>query len=258
MGMVLYKICTGGNNKAVLFSSTQNPRFVPFYTGNWSIQLRASNAAGGTNTTALSYWVNVSNAPSPYVPVPAFSSDVTAGAAPLIVQFTDSSLDNILGWNWNFGDGSTSTASNPVRQVYHSGNLYREFRGSECERIQNYNKDRVCNGRKLARCLVYRHLLPVTAPLDVMFTDSSTGTSITNRRWDFGDGNISTYAGATNPTHRYSSAGTYSVSLTVTSAGGFNTQLRSNYISVGSPPPSATPVASFSGTPLAGTAPLVT
>ena len=33
-----------------------------------------------------------------------------------------------------------------------------------------------------------------TAPLDVTFTDSSTGTSITSRRWDFGDGNISSYA----------------------------------------------------------------
>ena len=64
------------------------------------------------------------------------------------------------------------------------------------------------------------------------FTDSSTGTSITNRRWDFGDGNISNYATATNPSHRYASAGTYTVNLTVTNAGGSNSQLRSNYISV--------------------------
>ena len=91
-----------------------------------------------------------------------------------------------------------------------------------------------------------------TAPLDVMFTDSSTGTSITNRRWDFGDGNISNYATATNPSHRYTSAGTYSVNLTVTNAGGSNSQLRSNYISV----TPAAPVAAFTGTPLSGTAPL--
>ena len=65
-----------------------------------------------------------------------------------------------------------------------------------------------------------------------MFTDSSTGTSITNRRWDFGDGNISNYATATNPSHRYASAGTYSVNLTVTNAGDSNSQLRSNYITV--------------------------
>ena len=87
------------------------------------------------------------------------------------------------------------------------------------------------------------------------FTDSSTGTSITNRRWDFGDGNISNYAAATNPSHRYSSIGAYSVNLTVTNAGGSNSQLRSNYITVSAPPPAA-PVAAFTGTPVTGTAPL--
>ena len=70
------------------------------------------------------------------------------------------------------------------------------------------------------------------APLDVTFTDSSTGTSITNRRWDFGDGNISNYAVSTNPVHRYTSAGTYTVNLTVTNASGSNSLLRTNYIIV--------------------------
>ena len=46
-----------------------------------------------------------------------------------------------------------------------------------------------------------------TAPRDVTFTDTSTGTSITNRRWDFGDGNISNYAAVTNPSHRYTGPG---------------------------------------------------
>src|SRR5665647_2644204 len=93
-----------------------------------------------------------------------------------------------------------------------------------------------------------------TAPLDVTFSDSSTGTSITNRRWDFGDGNISSYVAATNPVHRYTSAGTYSVNLTVTNAGGSNSQLRSSYVTVAAPP--VAPVAVFTGTPLTGTAPL--
>jgi PKD repeat protein len=84
-----------------------------------------------------------------------------------------------------------------------------------------------------------------TVPLTVVFTDSSSGTSITNRRWDFGDGNISSYAAATNPTHVYSSAGTYSVNLTVTNASGSNSQLRSNYITVSGG--SATFVATTSG-----------
>ncbi|HUW86462.1 MAG TPA: PKD domain-containing protein, partial [Methanoregula sp.] len=93
-----------------------------------------------------------------------------------------------------------------------------------------------------------------TGPLDVTFTDSSTGTSITNRRWDFGDGNISNYAVSTNPSHRYSSAGTYSVNLTVTNAGGSNSLLRSNYISVTALP--VTPTAAFTSNIQTGIAPL--
>ena len=42
-----------------------------------------------------------------------FSSDVTSGRAPLTVQFTDLSTGNVTGWNWDFGDGTTSTEQNP-------------------------------------------------------------------------------------------------------------------------------------------------
>ena len=94
---------------------------------------------------------------------------------------------------------------------------------------------------QLQRLLVHR--LPGHAPLDVTFTDSSTGTSITNRRWDFGDGKSPTMLQRpTPPTGTL--AGTYTVNLTVTNAGGSNLQLRSNYISVSAAPPAA-PVAAF-------------
>jgi PKD repeat protein len=55
-----------------------------------------------------------------------------------------------------------------------------------------------------------------TAPLNVQFTDTSTG-QITAWSWTFGDGTTST---AQNPSHSYSSAGTYSVSLTATASNG--------------------------------------
>jgi PKD repeat protein len=96
-----------------------------------------------------------------------------------------------------------------------------------------------------------------TSPLAVTFTDSSTGTSITNRRWDFGDGNISTYTTATNPSHRYANPGTYTVNLSVTNASGSNSLKRTSYITVTALPVTpVAPVAAFIGTPLSGTAPL--
>ena len=57
-----------------------------------------------------------------------------------------------------------------------------------------------------------------TTPLTVHFTDQSTG-SPTSWAWDFeSDGHVDSTA--RNPTHAYNAAGTYSVKLTVTNAGG--------------------------------------
>ena len=69
--------------------------------------------------------------------------------------------------------------------------------------------------------------------LAVQFTDSSTDSdgTIASRSWTFGDGGTST---ATNPSHTYAAAGTYSVSLKVTDNGGAtNTKTTSVTVSSG-------------------------
>ena len=70
-----------------------------------------------------------------------------------------------------------------------------------------------------------------SAPLAVQFTDLSSG-SPTSWSWVFGDGGTSTVQ---NPSHTYNAAGSYTVSLTATNAGGPNTQTKTNYITVTSP-----------------------
>src|SRR5207245_10646144 len=90
-------------------------------------------------------------------------------------------------------------------------------------------------------------------PLTVQCTDESTpGTSpITGRLWDFGDASTST---AANPSHIYTTPGTYTVVLSVSTADGQNTATKGSYIQV-SPTPVA-PTAEFTGTPTSGLAPL--
>lgn len=87
------------------------------------------------------------------------------------------------------------------------------------------------------------------APLCVNFTDGSTvgGNGTINQwYWDFGDGFTST---SQNPTHCYSVAGTYSVTLTVTTSDGCtNTIVMPNYINV-----FAIPVAEFTFSPIPAT-----
>jgi len=72
------------------------------------------------------------------------------------------------------------------------------------------------------------------APLTVNFTSTSTG-SITGYAWTFGDGTTSAMQ---NPAKVYTSAGVYTVSLTVTGPGGSNTQTRTNYVTVAPVPDS--------------------
>ena len=92
-----------------------------------------------------------------------------------------------------------------------------------------------------------------TAPLTVTFTDTSVAGSgtITSWAWDFGDGNTSTLQ---NPTHTYTAAGSYTVTLSVTD---------SNALSDGALPQSVVvsaagvgPSASGTAVPSSGVAPL--
>ncbi len=50
-----------------------------------------------------------------------FTSDLTNGLAPLQVAFTDQSVGNITSWEWNFGDGQTSTEQHPVHSYADPG-----------------------------------------------------------------------------------------------------------------------------------------
>jgi len=74
-----------------------------------------------------------------------------------------------------------------------------------------------------------------TAPLDVWFTDTSTGVP-TTWNWSFGDGSL-VNATQQNPLHTYNNNGNYSVSLNVTNAAGSSISTKVNYITVTSPVP---------------------
>jgi len=87
-------------------------------------------------------------------------------------------------------------------------------------------------------------------PLEVQFTDESTGKNLTSRFWEFGDGTTSTEV---NPKHTYSEDGVYTVSLTVMNQDGAkDTASKPDYITVREPKIKA----DFVGTPTSGPSPL--
>ena len=87
------------------------------------------------------------------------------------------------------------------------------------------------------------------APLSLQFTDLSENAK--SWLWYFGDG---TSSAEQNPTHTYTKAGQYAVTVTVKNEAGSNTAKYTGYINViNSLEP---PVAAFSASPLSGKMPL--
>jgi PKD repeat protein len=93
------------------------------------------------------------------------------------------------------------------------------------------------------------------APLAVNFTDLSTNAP-TAWTWDFGDNATSDQR---NPIHTYTTAGTYTVTLTATNAAGSDDEVKTGYITVSSGGGSGggeAPVANFTANITEGNAPL--
>ena len=85
-------------------------------------------------------------------------------------------------------------------------------------------------------------------PASVQFTDTSSNTP-NSWLWDFGDGTTSTDQ---NPTHVYSTPGTYTVTLIATNNAGSGKLTLTNYITVNYP----APIAGFTANTTKGTAPI--
>lgn len=68
-------------------------------------------------------------------------------------------------------------------------------------------------------------------PLTVVFTDASSGGA-TTWAWDFGDGSTSTDQ---NPTHQYTTAGTYTVTLTASNPDYSDDEAKASYVTVVNP-----------------------
>ena len=70
------------------------------------------------------------------------------------------------------------------------------------------------------------------APLNVHFTSTIAGGSVTEWKWDFGDGSTSAEK---DPNHVYRTPGIYTVSLTATGPEGTDEEIKVNYIEVNQP-----------------------
>ena len=101
------------------YSIEQSPKHTYSATGNYTVNLTV-NDGNGTNSKILEIIVHEVPNNDKILPVANIASNVTSGYAPLSVLFTDLS-QNAIVWNWNFGDGTTSTEQNPMHTYLAEG-----------------------------------------------------------------------------------------------------------------------------------------
>ena len=84
--------------------------------GTYTVSLTVSGPDGTDTVVKLDYIDVLGTAPTA-----DFAADVTLGPAPLSVQFQDMSDGVIDDWHWDFGDGTTSSAREPLHTYADSG-----------------------------------------------------------------------------------------------------------------------------------------
>ncbi|HMP22425.1 MAG TPA: PKD domain-containing protein, partial [Ferruginibacter sp.] len=161
---------------------------------------------------------------------------VTSGCYPLHVQFSDASIaaaDSIAQWNWDFGDGFSSSEKNPAHTYTSGGNFnvtLQVTNSNGCvSTLTKSSLIQISSGSSAAFSIGNAKGCGIPASID--FQNNSTGTGALSYIWSFGDGGTSTLA---NPTHTYTEKGTYDVQLIVkTSNGCTDTLMKKNGITVG-------------------------
>ncbi len=218
-------------------TSTQiNPSHVYTTPGNYTIHLYNTYANCIDSVTK-----NIVVTP---LPVADFTAPITSKCEPdLTVNFQDLST-GAVSWQWNFGDGNTSTLQNPS----HTYTAYGSYPVTLMVTNMYGCTDTLTrpNYITIRRAVINIPGLPARGciPFTFVFNPNITSVdAITSYQWSFGDGNTSA---ASNPTHTYPTQGTYTVKLIITTSSGCTDSIViNNAIRVGSKP-----VADFSAIPI--------
>jgi len=181
------------------------------------VKLTVTNASG-TNTLTRAQYITIYQPP-----LVNFSGDLLTGCFPLRTQFTDLSTaaagSSIVNWQWDFGNGITSTQQNPLATYTTVGAFALTLKVTDdkgCSRILGRNSYiNVTPG--VAASFVPTPLIACEAPGNISFSNASTGPGTMTYQWNFGDSGVST---AVSPGHTFANEGIYNVSLVATSSSG--------------------------------------
>ncbi len=230
----VYYVTSGGGG-APLHDPNQNPnpyqQYVEKTYHHCTIDVDSASAIMKARHNDGSVFDTVEMAHGPQPPVADFSGEPLSGDAPLTVSFTDLSSGSPTSWDWTFGDGGTDTVQHPSHE-YTAANSYTvSLTAANAQGQDTETKPDYISVTQPGAPVADFSGNPTSGPppLTVYFTDLSSG-SPTSWDWTFGDGGTDT---AQHPTHEYTAADTYTVSLQACNASGCDTETKIDYITVG-------------------------
>lgn len=213
-----------GIGTPVMFDASANDMNDPTSTKQ-SLTAQSDLVVLATDNVSKTYWHHerVLDPGAPTLTAD-FSGTPLSGEAPVNVQFTDASTGGALTWSWNFGDGGTSNVQNPSHVYTVPGTYAVSLTVSGAAGQATTTKTGYVTVSAPQPLAANFTATPATgtAPLNVTFTDTSTGNP-TSWFWDFGDGTTSTER---NPVHTYGAIGQYDVILTIGRNGVFDSETR--------------------------------
>jgi PKD repeat protein len=190
-------------------STEQNPQHIYTTGGTFNVILVATGA-GGSNSANKNVTI--------LFPVPGANFTFTGNnnPAPCVVTFTNTST-NSTSYLWDFGDGTQTSTNQSPQHTYTTGGTFNVQLTSTGAGGTN----------SITKSVAILYPVPIAnftftgdnnpAPCVVTFTNISTNA--TTYSWSFGDGGSST---APNPQYTYTTGGTFTVQLTATGPGGYN------------------------------------
>lgn len=185
--------------------TAQNPGNTYNAAGTYNVSLQVTNSNGCSATLT---------SPSPITIFAGVKAGFTTGQAascqaPASIPFTNTSTGTgTLSYNWDFGDGTFSTAPNPVHVFNTAGNYTVKLTTSNNSGCTNtYTQSNIAVGV----ATVNFTFPPVSCLNENIGFSDITAPAPQSVAWDFGDGS---QAAGSNPVHTYSAIGTYTITMT--------------------------------------------
>lgn len=192
-------------------SASTNPSNTYANDGSYTAKLVASTTNGCKDSVTNTVTVN---------PLPVSSFNVVNLCFGDTMRPSNNSTGTIASTKWYFGDGNTSTTTSPSHRYVSSGSYTVSL-------VVTTNKG--CVDSSTATVSVATQPQSAFAASTecehdaIGFTNQTSVACgvVSNYEWIYGDGKTENFNSATNPTHFYPRAGTYTAKLVITLANGF-------------------------------------